>query len=77
MTAQPPLEQLGRWLVVAGIALVALGALLTFSKTLRLGSLPGDVHMSGRGWQLWLPLGTSLVLSLLLTLLLNLFFRRR
>ena len=54
-----------------------LGLLLSYMRTLRLGSLPGDLHWSGRGWQVWFPLGTSILLSLLLTLALNLFLRRR
>lgn len=70
-------DQLGRLLITTGIVLVVLGVLVSLARTLRLGALPGDFHLSGRGWQLWLPLGTSIVLSLLLTLILNLFFRRR
>lgn len=77
MNAPTSYEQLGRLLVVAGIALIVIGLLMSLARTLRLGALPGDIHLSGRGWQLWFPLGTSIVLSLLLTLILNLVFRRR
>ena len=70
-------DQLGRLLITTGIVLVVLGVLVSLARTLRLGAFPGDFHLSGRGWQLWVPLGTSIVLSLLLTLILNLFFRRR
>ncbi|HZV80449.1 MAG TPA: DUF2905 domain-containing protein [Candidatus Binatus sp.] len=71
------MPQLGRWLVVAGIVLIVLGALFIFAKPLHIGSLPGDVTVAGKGWQISLLLGTSLVLSILLTLALNLLFRRR
>jgi Protein of unknown function (DUF2905) len=71
-----PNENFGRLLIFAGVALIVIGVLVSFARVLRFGSLPGDIHWSGRGWQIWLPLGTSLLLSLLLTLLLNLFFRR-
>lgn len=77
MTASQEPESFGRLLVVVGIVLVVLGLLVSSWRALRLGSLPGDLHWSGRGWQIWLPLGTSLLLSLVLTLLFNLFFRRR
>ncbi len=77
---QSNVEGFGRLLVAAGMVLIVLGLLFTFMRTLRLGMLPGDFHWSGRGWQVWLPLGTSILLSLILTLVLNLFavfIRRR
>jgi hypothetical protein len=77
VNVQPSPEGLGRVIIVLGIGLVILGVILSFARTLRLGSLPGDLHWSGRGWQVWVPLGTSLLLSLLLTIILNLFLRRR
>ncbi|MDQ6767105.1 MAG: DUF2905 family protein [Candidatus Eremiobacteraeota bacterium] len=77
MNLQPSAEGFGRLLIIAGLLLALLGLLISFARSLRLGSLPGDIHWSGRGWQVWLPLGTSLLLSLLLTVALNLFLRRR
>ncbi len=77
MSAPTTPEPFGRLLIAAGAVLIVLGLLLSYMRTLRLGSLPGDLHWSGRGWQVWLPLGTSILLSLLLTLALNLFLRRR
>lgn len=77
MNPQTNPENFGRLLVVSGIILVAIGLLVTYARVLRFGSLPGDMHLSGRGWQIWFPLGTSILLSLVLTLVLNLFFRRR
>ncbi|MBV8170664.1 MAG: DUF2905 family protein [Candidatus Eremiobacteraeota bacterium] len=71
------MPQLGRWLVVAGVILILLGAAFIFAKPLHLGSLPGDVTFGGKGWQVSLLLGTSLLLSILFTLALNLLFRRR
>lgn len=77
MNMQTSPEHLGRFLIVTGLVLVVLGVLISFARTFRLGALPGDFSWSGRGWQIWVPLGTSLLLSLLLTLALNLFLRRR
>ncbi|HXW77358.1 MAG TPA: DUF2905 domain-containing protein [Candidatus Eremiobacteraceae bacterium] len=70
-------DMLGRFLIVAGIALVVLGVLVIWGRALRLGSLPGDFTWVGKGWQVSVPLATCLVLSLVLTLILNLVLRRR
>ena len=71
----PP--QLGRLLIALGIALVIIGLAITFARPLRLGWLPGDFTCSGRNWQVSIPLGTSIVLSIILTILLNLWLARR
>ena len=72
-----PVEPLGKVLIAAGVVLVVLGIALSWGKFLRLGSLPGDFTWSGRGWQVSIPLATSIILSLLLTVALNLLARRR
>ena len=77
MSGQPSPEGVGRLLIAIGLALLVVGVIVSFARTVRLGSLPGDLHWSGRGWQIWIPLGTSLLLSLVLTIILNLFLRRR
>ena len=38
--------------------------------------LPGDFSFGGRNWRVYLPLGTSIVISIVLTVVLKLFFRR-
>ena len=66
---------LARLLMVFGFALAACGALIwLFGAFPR---LPGDIYIQRRGFTLYIPIVGSLVLSLLLTLLLNLFFARR
>jgi hypothetical protein len=69
--------QVGRLLIVAGAVLVIAGLLFLYAKPLRLGELPGDITIAGRTWQISILLGTSLLLSLILTIALNLFLRRR
>jgi hypothetical protein len=64
-------------LIVVGIVFVVLGAMLAYAKFLRLSSLPGDFTWSGRNWQVSVPLGTSLLISVILTIVLNLLFMRR
>jgi hypothetical protein len=41
-----------------------------------LGRLPGDIHVQRERWSLYFPVTTSILLSLLLTLLVNLLWRR-
>ena len=71
------LDSLGRWLMIIGLTIVALGALLFLLGKLpflnRLGQLPGDLHFedSRRGLSCAIPVVSSLLLSLLLTIILN------
>ena len=71
------LGQLGRLLLLGGALLLALGALLVLvGRVAPGGRLPGDIVISRGPVSCFLPLATSLLLSLLLTILLNLWLRR-
>jgi len=64
----------GRYLMILGLLLVAVGALLSLAPRFPwLGRLPGDFSFGGRGWRVYLPLGTCLLASLVLSLILRLF----
>jgi Protein of unknown function (DUF2905) len=66
----------GRLLIILGIALVALGALLTFAgKIPWLGKLPGDIYYKSDHVTFYFPLATCLLISVVLSLLLWLFRR--
>ena len=67
---------LGRILIVIGLALAALGLLVTVVPALRPGRLPGDLAFGSGNVRLYVPLGTSLVLSVILSLVLWLVSRR-
>ncbi len=67
-------DSVSRFLVILGLVLVVLGLLWPLVKRLGLGQLPGDLHFGGDGWSVHVLLGTSIVLSIVLTILLNLFF---
>jgi uncharacterized membrane protein YidH (DUF202 family) len=69
------MPQLGRFLITLGVLLVVLGGLVMV-----LGALPrfpGDIYIQRRGFTLYVPILGSLLLSIVLTVLLNLFFARR
>lgn len=69
-------HDIGRTLMILGAALLFLGALVHFGgRFLPLGSLPGDFNWENGRTSFFFPLGTSLFISLLLTILANLFLR--
>ncbi len=70
---------LGRILVVVGLAVVGVGLVIQLIPALRLGRLPGDLSFGGAGWRVYFPLGTSLLLSIVLSLVFALvgYFARR
>jgi hypothetical protein len=69
------MHTLGIALLVMALALAITGALLLIGGRLGLGSLPGDIKMSGENWGCFVPITTSIVISIVLTLLLNLILR--
>ena len=64
---------MGKILIVVGLAIAALGLLVTLG--LPLGRLPGDIVVRRDGFTLYLPIATSILVSVLLTLLLGLLRR--
>ena len=69
--------QVGRLLIGIGLALVILGGLMLLGEKLGLGRLPGDWVYRKKNYSVYVPIATSIVLSLILTLLLNVWARRR
>jgi hypothetical protein len=71
--------QMGRVLIILGIALVAVGALVILLERtgLPLGRLPGDILYRGKRTTFYFPLATSILLSIVLSLILFLVSRFR
>ena len=66
----------GKLLIAIGLALAAVGLLWTCAgKIPFLGKLPGDIRIERHSFSIYFPLGTCLLVSLLLSLLLWLFRR--
>lgn len=61
---------MSRFLITFGIVLVVIGLLWPVIGKLGLGRLPGDIVIEREHFRLYIPLGTSVVVSLLLTALL-------
>ncbi|GBD19461.1 MAG: DUF2905 domain-containing protein [Thermomicrobium sp.] len=71
------LQAFGRLLIVMGLLIVLLGVILLLAGRVPfLGRLPGDIVYQRGNFTLYIPLMTMLLLSLILTILLNLLFRR-
>jgi hypothetical protein len=71
------MQGLGRLLIVFGLVIVLAGVVLLVADRIPgLGRLPGDLVVRRGPVTVYFPLASSIVLSILLTILLNLFWRR-
>ncbi len=63
---------LGRMLLFIGVALAVIGLLMMLGDRLplRLGRLPGDIVIRGRNSVLYIPITTSILISVILSLVL-------
>jgi hypothetical protein len=69
---------LARTLVVLGLVVVAMGIVVGVAERfpgLRIGRLPGDISIQRGSFRFFFPLGTSILLSIVLTLLFWIFRR--
>jgi membrane associated rhomboid family serine protease len=78
LTYNSVMEQMGRLLIVAGVVLAVLGALFMLGPRLpfRLGRLPLDFRYQRDNFTFYFPLGTCILISVLLTLIFGLLNRR-
>jgi hypothetical protein len=61
---------IGKLLMLAGAAMLVLGALLTLGARLPwLGRLPGDIVIERPNFRFYFPIGTSILISIILTLI--------
>ncbi len=68
--------EVGRFLVLAGVILVVLGMIFLVSDKLPLGKLPGDIQIGSGKFKIYIPIATSILLSIVLTLILNFFSKK-
>ncbi len=72
-----PFGGFGKALILLGVVLMVLGVVFVLAPKIPfLGKLPGDIHLRGKNWSFSFPVVTCIVISIVLTLLLNLFSRR-
>ena len=71
------MSEIGRVLIVLGVVIAVVGLVLViFGRVPWVGRLPSDVHVQRGNWTFYFPLGTSILLSIVLTLVLWLIGRR-
>jgi hypothetical protein len=72
------MQQLGRTLMIMGGVIVLVGLLVSLGPRLpfRLGRLPLDFHIQRDNYSFYFPLGTSILVSIVLTLVFGLLNRR-
>lgn len=68
--------EVGRILLIVGLVLVVVGGLAALGVRLPFGRLPGDIAIEGERGGVYIPIATMLLISIVLTLLVNLFLRR-
>ena len=71
------MADVGKLLLVAAGVLAVVGLVLLYGARIPfLGRLPGDISVSRGNFRFYFPIVTTLVLSVLATIILNIFFRR-
>ena len=68
--------ELGRILLIVGVLLVVVGGLAMLGVKLPFGRLPGDIAIEGERGGIYVPIVTMIIVSAVLTILVNLFIRR-
>jgi hypothetical protein len=79
------MTELGKLFLGLGVLLVILGAFFLLVGNLSgkvpwLGRLPGDIYVERNDWKFYFPLGTSILISIVVSVILTLiaaFFGRR
>jgi len=67
--------QTGKWIIIAGIVIALAGVLIYFfhDKLNWLGKLPGDIRIEKDNFRFYFPLVTMIIISIILTVLINIF----
>ena len=71
------LQNIGKWLIVIGLGLAVVGgALWVMGRVgVPLGRLPGDIRIEREGFRFYFPITSSILVSVALTILINLILR--
>lgn len=69
---------MGKLLIIVGAAILLIGILLEYAPFLInwFGNLPGDINVKTENTRVFIPITSMIIVSLLLTLITNLFFRK-
>jgi len=60
----------GRLLIITGVVIIIIGLVFTyFDKIPFLGKLPGDIDIKGKNYSIYIPIATSIIISIILSLI--------
>ena len=67
------MDEIAKWLILLGVVLVVVGAVIVLvGKIPGVGRLPGDIVIQNGNFTCFFPIATSILLSIVLTILLQL-----
>lgn len=66
----------GRFLIVAGAVVAVIGVFFTMADKIPIGRLPGDLRFTIGRINVFVPVATSILLSVVITIVLNFFNKR-
>lgn len=71
-------QQMGKWLIGAGIFIAILGVIVMLLGRVGLFKLPGDLEFGSKNWRIYIPIASCVLISIILTVILWLInhFRR-
>ena len=69
--------QIGKILLIGAVVLAVAGVVFLAGSALGVGRLPGDLSFGKRNVRVYVPIATSVILSIVATIVLNVLFRRR
>lgn len=71
-------QQMGKWLIAAGIIIAVVGVLVMLLGRVGLFKLPGDLEFGSKNWRIYVPIASCVLISIILTVILWVinYFRR-
>ncbi len=60
-------QQIGKWLILMGITIALAGVLVMILGRAGLFRLPGDLEFGGKNWRIYIPIASSIIISIVLT----------
>ena len=64
---------MGNFLIIAGIFILVVGVMFNLLQKFEIPLLPGDILIKKENITFYFPIVTSIIISILLTIILNLF----
>jgi uncharacterized membrane protein len=68
-------RQFGDLIILIGVLVVLVGVVMRFGAFSWFGHLPGDIRLGGDNWTVFLPITSMIVVSIVLTVVVNLLLR--